>query len=113
MAKKMFLNRYRKFAATEHPSVISEPERYLSFINNAMLRKQCSYRSLLLTTPLKLSVNLVQQFGIYLLNSNLPTSDQDLVTYLRECITALTNYLVDEVTHMDFVGLKIRNTDIV
>jgi hypothetical protein len=31
--------------------------------------------------------------------------------YLKECITALTNYLVKEVTDRDLVGLRIRNTE--
>jgi hypothetical protein len=31
--------------------------------------------------------------------------------YLRECITALTNYLVDEVPDRDLVDLRIRNAE--
>ena len=32
-------------------------------------------------------------------------------TYLKECITALTNYIVDKVSDRDFLRLRIRNTD--
>ena len=31
--------------------------------------------------------------------------------YLKECITALNNYLVNDVRDSDLVGLRIRNTD--
>jgi len=37
--------------------------------------------------------------------------EQDPTTYLKECITALTNYLVDKVPDRDLVGLRIRNTE--
>jgi hypothetical protein len=36
--------------------------------------------------------------------------EQDPTTYLKECITALTNYLVDKVPDRDLVGLSICNT---
>ena len=37
--------------------------------------------------------------------------EQDPTTYLKECITALTNYLVDKVPGRDLVGLRIHNTE--
>ena len=37
--------------------------------------------------------------------------EQDPTTYLKEWITALTNYLVDKVPDSDLVGLRIRNTE--
>jgi len=37
--------------------------------------------------------------------------EQDSTTYLKECITALTDYLVDKVSDRDLVGLRIRNTE--
>jgi hypothetical protein len=46
-----------------------------------------------------------------LLKFNVPREDSDPTAYLRECITALTNYLVDKVPDRDLVGLKIRNTE--
>jgi len=36
---------------------------------------------------------------------------QEPTVCLKECITELTNYLVDEVDDRDLVGLRIRNTD--
>jgi len=36
--------------------------------------------------------------------------EQEPTVYLKECITALTNYLVDKVPGRDVVGLGIRNT---
>ena len=40
-----------------------------------------------------------------------PGEEENPTTYLKECITALTNYLVDDVHARDFVGLRIRNTE--
>jgi len=37
--------------------------------------------------------------------------EQDPTTYLEECITVLTNYVVDKVPDRDLVGLRIRNTE--
>jgi hypothetical protein len=45
------------------------------------------------------------------LKFNVTREDSDPAAYLRECITALTNYQVDEVPDRDLVGLKIRNTE--
>jgi hypothetical protein len=37
--------------------------------------------------------------------------EQVPTAYLKECITALTKFLVDEVADRDLVGLRIRNTE--
>jgi len=37
--------------------------------------------------------------------------EQEPTAYLKECITAFTNYLVEEVNDRDWVGLRIRNTE--
>jgi len=42
---------------------------------------------------------------------NSPVEEQNPGTYLKECITALTNYLVNDVPDRDLVGLRIRNTE--
>jgi hypothetical protein len=47
-----------------------------------------------------------------LIKFNSPGEEQNPATYLKECITALTNYLVDFVPGRDLVGLRIRNTEI-
>ena len=40
-----------------------------------------------------------------------PGEEQNPTAYLKECITALTNYLVNDVDDRDLVGLRIRNTE--
>jgi hypothetical protein len=37
--------------------------------------------------------------------------EQEPTAYLRECITALTNYLVEEVPGMNLVVFRIRNSN--
>jgi len=37
--------------------------------------------------------------------------EHEPTAYLKECITSLTNYLVDEVRDRNLVRLKIRNTE--
>jgi hypothetical protein len=46
-----------------------------------------------------------------LINFKSPVEEQEPTAYLKECITALTNYLVDEVSGRDLVGLRIRNSE--
>lgn len=46
-----------------------------------------------------------------LINFKSPVEEQEPTAYLKECITALTNYLVDEVPGRDLVGLRILNTE--
>ena len=40
-----------------------------------------------------------------------PGEEQGPTAYLKECITALSNFLVDYVRDRDLVGLRIQNTD--
>ena len=42
----------------------------------------------------------------------LPGQEREPMTYLKECITELTNYLVDDVPDRDLLGVRIRNTEI-
>ena len=46
-----------------------------------------------------------------LIKFNSPDAEQNSATYLKECITALMNYLVDDVPGRELVGLRIRNTE--
>jgi len=46
-----------------------------------------------------------------LITFNSPGEEQEPAVYLKEFITALTDYLVDEVPDRDLVGLRIRNTE--
>ena len=45
-----------------------------------------------------------------LIKFNFPGAQQEPTAHLKECITALTNYLVDEVPGRHLVGLRVRNT---
>jgi hypothetical protein len=47
----------------------------------------------------------------FLIKFNSPGEEQEPTSYLRECITGLTNYLVDKVPDRDRVGLTMRNTE--
>jgi hypothetical protein len=40
-----------------------------------------------------------------------PSEEAEPMSHLTECITALTEHLVDKVPDSDFVGLTIRNTE--
>ena len=42
---------------------------------------------------------------------NSPVEEQNPGTYLKKCITALTNYLVNNVPVTGLVGLRNRNTE--
>jgi hypothetical protein len=42
---------------------------------------------------------------------NLHGEEQEPTSYLKECITALPNYLAGDVPGRDLVGLRIRNTE--
>jgi hypothetical protein len=42
---------------------------------------------------------------------NYPCEEQEPTLYLRECITALANYLVDEEPGRNTLGLKILKTE--
>jgi hypothetical protein len=49
--------------------------------------------------------------GCSLIKFNSPGEEQEPTSYLRECITGLTNYLVDQVPDRDMVGLTIRHNE--
>jgi hypothetical protein len=46
-----------------------------------------------------------------LIKINSPGEKQEPTSYLCECITRLTNYLVDKVPERDMVGLTFRKTE--
>jgi len=108
MAKKMILNRTRAIPAIEAPSV-SRDDRAPSSSKNIPASEQLPFRILDETWK---SFPKFQTTGRRLLiKFNSPGEEQDPTTYLKEWITALTNYLVDEVPDRDLVGLRIRNTE--
>ena len=46
----------------------------------------------------------------FLIKFRPPVGGQEPAVYLKECITPLNNYLVDDVCDRNLVGLRIRNT---
>jgi hypothetical protein len=46
-----------------------------------------------------------------LIKFNTPGEKQDRTTYLKECITEFTNYLVDKVPYRVLLGLRMRNIE--
>ena len=69
-----------------------------------------SYLFLFWTNPQNLFPKLNTTRSNSLSKFNSPGEEHDPAPYLKECITALTNYLVVEVPGRDLVGLIIRNT---
>ena len=112
MAKKMFLNRERAIpTTTETPSVSREdivPSTSRN-ISASETTKQLPFR--ILDETFKSFPKFNTTGRSLLIKFNLPGEEQDPTTYLKECITALTNYLVDKVPDRDLVGLRIRNTE--
>jgi hypothetical protein len=111
MAKKMILNRTRAIPTTEAPSVSREdvaPSTNRN-ISASETTKQLSFKILDETFKSFLKFNTTGRSLLIKFNS--PGEEQDPTTYLKECITALTNYLVDKVPDRDLVGLIIRNTE--
>jgi hypothetical protein len=52
----------------------------------------------------------MQQDAVGWLSLGPLAEDVEPTAYLKECITALTNYLVNDVRDRDLVGLRIHNT---
>jgi len=111
MAKKMILNRTRAILTTEAPSVSREDiaPSTSSYVSVSERVKQLPFRILDET------FNSFPKFNTtgrsFLIKFNSLGEEQDPITYLKECITALTNYLVDKVPDRDLVGLRIRNNE--
>jgi hypothetical protein len=108
MAKKLILNRLRAMEAALHrvdnvvPS--SSGIRAESETNNEL--------------PFRILDETTKGFPKFntngrslLIKFNNPGEEQQPMTYLKECFTALIEYLVREVPDRDLVGLSIRNTE--
>ena len=110
MAKKMILNRTRAIPAIEAPSVSREDIAPSTSRNipASETAKQLPFR--ILDETFKSFPKFQTTGRRLLIKFNSPGEEQDPTTYLKECITALTNYLVDKVPGRDLVGLRIRNT---
>jgi hypothetical protein len=115
MAKKLFLNRKRAIPTSELPSVRREdPDLGVasSYSRNSPVAEtavQLPFITLDETSKSFPKFNATGRSMIIKFNS--PGEEHEPTAYLKECITALTNYLVDEVADRDLVELKIRNTE--
>jgi hypothetical protein len=107
MAKKLILNRSRAMdAALNRDENVAPSSSRISAESEASI--QLPFRILDETSKQFPKFNAT---GRSLLMFNSPGEIQEPTKYLKECITALTNYLVKEVADRDMVGLSIRNTE--
>ena len=113
MANEMFLNMERAIPTAPAPSVRRE---------EAVLEALSSSRNILgfeatqqLPFMLLMRLQSLRKFNTtgrnLLIKFRSPGEEQETSTYLKECITALNYYLVDEVNDRDLVGLRKRNTE--
>jgi len=111
MVKKMFLNRQRAIRTTQTPSVSREDIASSTSRNipASETAEQLPFRILDETFKPFSKFNKTGRSLLIKLNSL--GEEQDPTTYLKECFTALTNYLIDKVPDRDLVGLRIRNTE--
>ena len=111
MAKKIILNRARAIPTPEAPSVSREEIAHSSSrnISASETAEELPFRILDETSKSFTKFNATRRS--LLMKFNTPGEEQDPTTYLKEFITALTNYIVDKVPDRDLVGLRIRNTE--
>ena len=111
--EKMFLNRERAIPTAQAPSVSREEpdlEVASSSRNTSELETTEQLPFIILDETSKSFPNFNTTWCSLLIKFKSPGEEQESTAYLKECITALTNYLVDEVAERDLVGLRIRNT---
>ena len=114
MAKKMFLNRERATLNAQTASISreeSEAEVASSSRNNHVseIREQLPF--MILDETSKSFPKFNASGRSMLIRFRTPGEEQNPKAYLKECIAALTNYLVDDMHDRDLVGLRIRNTE--
>ena len=107
MAKKVFLSRERAIPSTQTPFV-SRAEIASTSRNNP-LSEQLNF--MILDETSKSSPKLTATGRNLLIKFNSPFEEQNPGTYIRESITALTDYLVDDVPGSDLMGLRFRNSE--
>ena len=108
MAKKIILNWARAIPTTETPPV-SRGEIAPSSSRNTSASEKLRFK--ILDETFKSFPKFNTTGRSLLIKFNSPGEEQNPTIYLKECITALTNYLVDKVPDRDLVGLRIRNTE--
>ena len=103
----MFLVSERAIASALIPSVSSEEIAFTS--GNNPLSEQLPF--MILDETSKVCPKFYATGRTLLIKFNSQVEEQNPGTYLKECITALINYLVDDVPGRDLVGLRICNTE--
>ena len=107
MVKKVFLNSERAIPAAGAPSL--SREEIASTSRNSTVSEQLTF--LILDETSKSFPKFNTTGRSFLIKFRIPGEEQNPTTYLRECISALTNYLAHDVPGRDLVGLRIRNTE--
>jgi len=108
MAKKIILNWARAIPTTETPPV-SRGEIAPSSSRNTSASEKLRFKILDETCKYFPKFNATGRSLLIKFNSL--GEEQDPATYLKECVTAPTNYLVDKVPDRDLVGLRICNIE--
>jgi len=114
MAQKMFLNRERPISTAQVPSVSrEEPESEVLFSDiNSPLSGITERLPFFILSETSKSFSKFNATGCSLLiKFKPPGEEQEPTAYLKECVTSLTNYLVDDIRDIDLVGLRIRYTE--
>jgi hypothetical protein len=113
MAKKMFLTRQRAIPTTEIPPVTAgRTELEAGPSSGSTSSRWADELPFMILDETTKSFPKFNATGPSLLiNFNSPGEEQEPASYLRECITGLTNYLVDQVPDRNMVGPAICNTE--
>jgi DNA-binding transcriptional regulator YdaS (Cro superfamily) len=109
MAKKVFLNRESAIPTVQVPSVRrEEPD---SSSRNSLVSVTTGQLPFSILDETSKSFPKFNATGCsILINFNSTGEGDELTKYLKECITVLTDYIVDQMPDRDLVGLRIRNT---
>ena len=107
MAKKLFLNRERAIPVVHAPSIIrEEPDSGMPSTsrNNSESETTKELPFLILAETSKSFPKFNTTGRSLIIKFKLPGQEREPMIYLKECITELTNYLVDDVPDRDLVG---------
>ena len=114
MAKKMFLNRARATRTARAPASSREENEseVASSSRNNHVSEICKQLPFMILDETSKSFPKFSESGrSMLIRFRTPNEEQNPTAYLKECITSLTIYLVHDVSAIDLVGLRIRNTE--
>jgi hypothetical protein len=111
MAKKLFLERERAMFTAEAPSLSREDP-------DSVIASSSNRNSPVLGTTRRLPFMILDETSksfpkcnatgrIMLIMFRALGEEQEPLCYLKECFTALSNYLVDKVPERDLLGLRV------